>query len=309
MIRSNFWRPTNLGRRARARRLACLVLATALVACARPERDRPPLLVFAASDLRDALTEIAAAHRAAGGDSAVLVFGSTGDLATQIANGAPADLFFAANAEAIDMLAARAGIVDSTRQLYAVGRLAVIARCTRADTGRTSAEALGRGVGSEAPGSSSRTSTGETPACPSIELTDLAADRVRTVAIADPSHAPYGRAAQQALERAGLWESVGPKLVLGANISQAELFVTTGNADAGIVAVSLLHRGTRRPYTPVESSLHDPLLQTVAVVARSPRPNAARTLIAYLQSPAGRSVMERYGFAPPPARVPAPRDS
>jgi molybdate transport system substrate-binding protein len=99
-------------------------------------------------------------------------------------------------------------------------------------------------------------------------------------------------------------------LVLGANVSQAELFVTTGNADAGLIALSLLRGDNRRVYTVVDSALHDPLLQTVAVVSTSARADAARALIAHVQSADGRAVMERYGFALPPiVRAPMANDS
>ncbi len=270
----------------RVRAVVCVLLSFSLAACLRAESSgSEPLVVFAASNLRDALTEIAREHQAVGGDSIVLVFGSTGDLAKQITNGAPADLFFAADAEAIETLAASGAVVESTRQLYAVGRLAIIARCTRADT------------------------AGERGACPRLTLRDLVADSLRSVAIADPSHAPYGRAAKQAFERSGLWETVRPKLVFGASIAQAEQFVTTGNADAGVVALSLLRKGTERAYTIVDSSLHDPLLHSVAVVSRSTRRVAALALVEYIRSAAGRALMDRYGFAPPPSGVPAPRDS
>ena len=262
------------------RRLAALATLVALglatAACARGDRpagDDAPLLVFAASDLRDALGELARAHRAAGGDSLVLVFGSTGDLAAQVAAGAPADLLFAANAQAIDALAAQGLIVDSTRAVYAEGRLALVAACD--------------------------TAARERRPCRAPMLAELASPAVRTVAIADPAHAPYGMAARQALERAGLWDAVRPKLVLGANVSQAEQFVATGNADAGIVALSLVLRTPGRPHDVVDASLHDPLRQTVAVLAASRRADAAGRFLAHLRSPGGQSVMHRYGFTTP----------
>lgn len=255
------------------RRLAALVALGLTTACARGDAAREaPLVVFAASDLRDALGELARDHRAAGGDSVVLVFGSTGDLAAQVAGGAPADLFFAANAQAIDALAAEGIVVDSTRAVYAIGRLAIVAPCAAG--------------GAAAP-------------CDVPALADLARPTVRTVAIADPSHAPYGMAARQALERAGLWDAVRPKLVLGGNVSQAEQFVATGNADAGIVALSLVLRTPGRPHVVVDASLHDPLRQTVAVVAASRRQDAARRFLARLRDAGGQAIMRRYGFTLP----------
>ncbi len=279
------------------------VLGGALTGCAREQSAVDgPLLVFAAANMRDAMTDLARRHYAAGGDSAVLVFGSTGDLATQIANGAPADLFFAADSEAIEQLSAAGHLIERSRAFYAVGRLAVLARCTRADTA-ASADANSFGA------------MQQDGACPRLTLTDLATDSLRTIAIADPSHAPYGRAAQQALQRAGLWDAVRPKLVFGANISQAELFVTSGNADAGIVALSVLqengsrdgqrhipqhgNRHSKRAYTLIDASLHDALVQSVAIVSRSNRVPDAAAFIAYVQSEAGRDVLKRYGFELP----------
>lgn len=233
-----------------------------------------PIIAFAASDLRDALREVAERYQIAGGDSVVLVFGSTGDLGAQIANGAPADVFFAANAAAIDSLAAHRQIVDSTRAIYAIGRLALIAKCAPAATA--------------------------TATCDTLALADLAKPAVRTIAIADPAHAPYGLAAKQALERAGLWSRVERKLVMGANISQAEQFVATGNADAGLVALSLVLRDSTRRYTLVDSALHAPLRQTVAVIASSRHPEHAIGFVRFLRGADGQPVMRRYGFTAPP---------
>lgn len=112
--------------------LPAFALLVGAMACAgEGKNDGPasaasgPVLVYAASDLRDALADLARHYRAGGGDSLVLVFGSTGELTTQIMNGAPADIFFAANAKAIDDLAGKGLVIDSTRAVYAIGRLAV----------------------------------------------------------------------------------------------------------------------------------------------------------------------------------------
>src|SRR5688500_12573837 len=118
-----------------------------------------------------------------------LVFGSTGNLAKQIEHGAPADIFFAANQSFIDALAARNAIITQTRTLYAQGRSVLI-------TAKASGPRL-------------------------ADLRELASERVRRVAIANPAHAPYGRAAEEALRTAGLWEALRPRLVYGENIRQA----------------------------------------------------------------------------------------
>jgi molybdate transport system substrate-binding protein len=264
-------------------RTIVLFALASVVSCGREsgsastrEADEP-VLVFAASDLRDALAELARRYRTDGGDSIVLVFGSTGDLVTQIINGAPADIFFAANAKAIDDLAERGRVIDSTRAIYAIGRLAVVASC---------APALRDSMPS---------------ACPTITLPELANPQIRKVAIADPAHAPYGLAARQALERSNLWTRVQPRIVMGANISQAEQFVATGNADAGLISLSLLKRTPGRVYTLVDSALHDPLRQTVAVMSSSRRVNAAVRFLSFMSTELARSIMLNYGLNPPTA--------
>ena len=236
-------------------------------------RTAAPLLVFAAADLREALPEVAAAYRRAGGDSVTLVFGATSDLATQIANGAPADAFFAADESAVARLAAQRAIVAGTSRVYAVGRLALV---------------TGPGV------------------APVTQLGDLARPGVRTIAIADPAHAPYGRAAQQALDRAGFWTTLRPKVVFAPNVAQAFRFVQGGNADAGLVARASLgaapSAGASSPgYVLVDTALYAPIRQAAAVVASSGQQAAAVRFVAYATGAPGFAVLRRYGFAPPPA--------
>lgn len=248
---------------------------------ARP--DAAPLLVFAAADLREALPEIAAAYRRAGGDSVVLTFGATGDLATQIANGAPADVFFAADERALDTLAARGAVDAGSRRSYAVGGLALVA----------------------APGAGAVRA-----------LADLAAPAVHTVAIADPAHAPYGRAARQALERGGVWARVGPKVVYAPNVAQAYRDVTSGNADAGIVALAAVEGVPGAPpFVRVDRTLHDPVQQGAAVVRATPPADSARTaarmaaarrFLDFATLAPGFRILQRFGFEPPPVMA---RDS
>lgn len=269
---------------------AFAVSGPALAACgparAREAAPGAPLLAFAAADLREALPEVAAAYRRAGGDSVVLTFGATGDLAVQIANGAPADVFFAADTEALARLAAERAVDGRTRRVYALGRLAL----------------LGAPAGAADP----------------LRLADLAGGRVRTVSIADPARAPYGRAAREALERAGLWARVRPKLVYAPNVAQAYRAVRDGNADAGLVARASLGRASggpapggaappgaaTPPYALVDTALYAPIRQAAAVVASTARGGRARRFLAYATGPAGFAVFARYGFAPPPAPAP-----
>jgi molybdate transport system substrate-binding protein len=121
------------------------------------------------------------------------------------------------------------------------------------------------------------------------------------VAIANPEHAPYGRAARQALEAAGAWDAVSPRLVLGENIMHAYQFVRTGNADAGLVALGLVRgvSGPPVPYTLVDSALHAPLRQVAGVVAGTGRAEQARRFLDFVMSADGRGVLARFGFERP----------
>jgi len=205
------------------RRAAFLLVASFLVASCVGVNSRPavpanePLILFAAADLQFALTEIATDFAAQGHATPSISFGSTGTFTQQIENGAPADVFFAADESYLAALEAKGLVLGGTRQPYAVGRIVLVER-------------------SGLP--------------PVTALSDLARPEIRKVAIANPEHAPYGRAAREALLRSGAWPSVEPKLVLGENISQTFQFVQTGNADAGIVALSLALGVPGTRYTP-----------------------------------------------------------
>lgn len=233
---------------------------------AAEERAPEPLLVLAASDLQFALPEVAAAFEARTGVPVELVLGSTGNLATQIENGAPGDVFLAADEAFVARLERGGHAREGSRRVYAVGRLALVWR---------------PGVAEPA------------------ELASLADPAYRTVAIANPEHAPYGAAARAALRSAGVWDAVQPRLVLGENVAQTMQFVRTGNADAGLVALGVAIRPGGVPFRAVDPSLHPPLRQAGAVLRESTRPGAAEAFLAELAGPAGREVLGRYGFEPP----------
>jgi molybdate transport system substrate-binding protein len=250
------------------RAVIALTMVAVLVTAFAPgmAADPPALTVFAASDLTFALKEIAAAFEQAMKVKVTLVFGSTGNLAKQIEHGAPADVFFAANQSFIDHLAARNAIITETRALYGQGRIVLI-------TARSSGSRL-------------------------EDLRALLSSRVRRVAIANPAHAPYGKAAEEALRTAGLWDALQPKLVYGENIRQALQYVETGAAEAGIVALSVADVPTVH-VTPIDPALHQPLNQAAAVVRRSARPEMGLAFLQFVNGPAGRVVMKRYGFLLP----------
>src|SRR6059036_4109772 len=171
--------------------LAWLALGPGPAVAAEP----PSLTVFAAADLTFAFKELAPRFEKATGARVTLVFGSTGTFAQQIRQGGPADVFFAADQSFVEALAAGGVLLRETRTLYAQGRIVL-----------ATARAFGPKL---------------------TDLRSLLDPRVRHVAIANPVHAPYGRAAEQALRRAGLWEALRPKLVYAENIRQALQYVQT----------------------------------------------------------------------------------
>ena len=245
------------------RRIVFLALGLVLAAGsgARAQPVAPAITVYAASDLDMAFREIKPIFEKATGTRVTLVMGSTGNLAKQIEHGAPADVFFAANASFVDDL--QGAVIPQTRALYAQGRI-VLATPTKSTV-------VVR------------------------ELADLLKPEVRRVAIANPAHAPYGRAAQEALESAGVWERLKPKLVYGENIRHTLQFVETGAVEAGIVALSVAGVPDVR-YVPIDLKLHKPLNQVAAVVKRSARPELGVAFIQFLNGPEGRPIMKRYGF-------------
>lgn len=247
--------------------LAALLLVAVASGCARsPAADgAEPLLVAAASDLRPAFEELGARFEADTGTQVTFSFGSSGQLKEQVLQGAPFDLFASADVGFVDEVVAAGRGDGSTTQTYGFGRLVVWSRDVR-----------------------------------SRSLAALADPEVRTVAIANPEHAPYGRAARQALQAAGVWEAVQPKLVLGDNVSDTLRLATSGNADAAVVALSLVAGDGPGDWAEVPAALHDPLEQALVVTARDPkRAASARSFAAFLASPKSRATMQRHGFVLP----------
>ena len=195
-----------------------------------------------------------------------LVFGSTGQLAQQIENGAPFDLFAAANIAYVEQLRDKGLILADTVALYAEGRIVL---------------AVNRQAGVAA-----------------TTLAELLDPAIQRVAIANPEHAPYGLAAKEALVSAGLWAAVEPKLVYGENVRQALQFIQTGDAQAGIVALSIADT-PEVTWTLIDATLHKPLRQALGVVAASAQPDGARAFAAFVASEEGRAIMQRYGFSLP----------
>lgn len=226
----------------------------------------PPLTVFAAADLGFAFKEIVPRFEKSVGAKVSLVLGSSGNLATQIEHGAPADVFFSADQAFVDRLAARGVVIAESRAVYAQGRIVL---------------ATARSFGPRL-----------------TDLRQLRDARIRHVAIANPLHAPYGRAAEEALRKVGLWETVKPKLVFGENIRHALQFIQSGAAEAGIVALSVANV-PEVEWAPIDPSLYLPLQQVAVVVKRTPRPEQGVAFVQFVNGSEGRPIMKRYGFIVP----------
>lgn len=233
----------------------------------------PTVSVAAASDLRYAMDDLVAEYQPLHPDQSVAVtYGSSGNFLAQITEGAPFDVFFSADiAYPHQLEAAGLAAADSTR-LYAEGRIVVWVR----DASPIDVDDLGIKA-----------------------VLDPAAERV---AIANPEHAPYGRAAQSAMEAAGVWDQVQPRIVLGENISQTAQFVESGAADIGVIALSLAiapplcHEGR---YALVPQDLHPAIDQGAVVLDAATDPAAAQTFLDFVLGPEGRTVLDRYGFLVP----------
>jgi molybdate transport system substrate-binding protein len=225
------------------------------------------LIVSAAANVTFAFQELGPLFEHATGTQVLFNFGSSGQLAQQIERGAPADVFIAANAAFVEMLERQGLIIPETRRQYARGRLTL---WTRAD----SPLRLTR-------------------------LENVAHADVRRMAIANPTHAPYGMAAREALQSAGIWEQIQPKLVLGENVRQTLQYAATGNVDVAIVALSLSVQHEGR-WVLIPEALHQPIVQTLAVMNRTRHELQARQFVAFVIGPQGQAVLRKYGFVLPP---------
>jgi molybdate transport system substrate-binding protein len=245
-------------------RALCTAITAVLLASSSLAAAEQPLRVAAAADLARAVKDLAARYQQASGRSAAVTLGSTGLLARQIAEGAPFDLFLAANVEAVDEVVAAGACRGDSRQRYARGRLAIW-------------------------------TAGKLPTTPQA----LAEPRWKKIAIANPAHAPYGRAAMQAFDALGIADALRSRLVFGENVQQALQFAQSGNADAAVVALSLVIGGDR-PYLLVDEKLHRPIEQALVICGKDPaRLQQARELVALLRSSDGAAILRRYGFVVP----------
>lgn len=248
--------------------LVCCLAMWIVAASAHADQAAPA--VAAAADLKFALPEIARAFEREGGRKLRLSFGSSGMLAQQIMQGAPFELFFSADESYVAMLQ-RNGRGEDGGRPYALGRIALF-------------------IPNGSPVHADR------------NLRDLTAavrdGRLKRLAIANPEHAPYGRAAREALQHLGIWEALGDKLVLGENAAQAAQFAASGSAQAGIIPLSLTRAtdlATRGAFVTLPEAWHAPLRQRMVLVKGAG--DTARQFQAFMQTPAARAILERHGFA------------
>lgn len=220
------------------------------------------LTVAAAADLIQAQPELAATFGKRSHVRVVFSPGASGELARQIENGAPFDVFLSANEKYVTDLSARGFVLPASVVVYAQGRLGLWSKENNIRT-----------------------------------VNELGKTNVRIVALPNPRFAPYGLAAQQLLEAEGLWSRLQPKIVLGENVSQAMQFAETGNADAVITSWTLVVQrgGVLLP------AKHAPILQAAGIVARTRQFDLASRFIEFLRGSEGQAILSRHGLMAPPA--------
>jgi len=247
----------------------CMLLITGVNRSAAEE-----ITIAAASDLNFAFKEIVAEYEKATGNHVKLTLGSSGNFYAQIQNGAPFDLYFSADIAYPRKLEEAGLTVPGSLYQYAVGRIVLW-------TGNGSHLDFSKG----------------------LEI--LSEPTIRKIAIANPKHAPYGRAAVAAMEHAQVYDRVKDKLVLGENISQAAQFIESGAADVGIIALSLALAPPMQAaghYWEIPADAHPPIEQGAVVLRSGKNQESAKAFLSFIQSAEGQRMMKRYGFV-----VPSPR--
>ncbi len=245
---------------------AAILLLLAVVFCLPAEAD--PLRVAAAANLQKVFTEaLLPAFTKQTGVPVQVTYGATKLLAAQIENGAPVDVFVAADTASPDKLLAEKLLAAGTVKPYAVGRLVVWSRRDAAHHPRT--------------------------------LQELGSPVYAKIAYANPRTAPYGLAAQQAFAKLGLSATVAPRLVQAENIGQALQFAQSGNADAALTALSLVIDDKTDPYFVVPDTLHAPIVQSLGLVKTTTQTTQALQLIDFLTGRDAAKIWKRYGYTLP----------
>jgi molybdate transport system substrate-binding protein len=247
------------------RRIALAALLVIAGGCEKKAPSNAPAKTFrvaAASDLAKAFDEVGKAYTKQSGVTPVFDFGSSGLLAKQIEQGAPFSMLAAANKSFADQVV-KAGKCDAaTEALYSRGRIIVWGK-----------------DGSPA------------------KLEDLVDPKYKRIAIANPDHAPYGKAAVEAMQKAAIYDQVKDRLVLAENVQASMTYAKEGQVDVAFAAVSLAIANDVKGYLPIELDLYSPLEQTMVVCGKGPEADAAREFAKFVVSDAGKAIMEKYGFS------------
>ena len=244
--------------------LLAATIMLGVVSCSSDSRnDEPELIVAAAANLTNVSSEIGQRFTDKTGVRVIFTFGATADLTRQIENGAPFDVFVAADTVHVERLQTQGLLATDTPQIYARGRLVVWTPA----------------------GSQLRLQT----------IQDLVKPEFGRIAIAKPDIAPYGAAAVQCLRATGLWEQIIPRVVYGQNVAQVKQFAATGNAEAGFIPMALVKRG-EGSFLEVDQNLHQPIEQAAGVVKNSSKPVPAQRFVDFLMSDEGQRILEAAGY-------------
>jgi molybdate transport system substrate-binding protein len=227
------------------------------------------LTVAAASNLTDALAEIGPRFTSKTGIPVVFSFGATADLAKQIENGAPFDVFAAADTEHVEQLERQGLLTPGTHALYARGRLVMWLP----------------------PGSNLKVE----------RIQDITAGAFERIAIAKPDVAPYGRAAVESLRRLGIWNDIEERVVYAQNVSQAKQYAATGNTEVAFIPLALVKPG-EGSYLEVSDELHQPIDQALGIIKDSPKQTEARQFVDFLLSEEGQELLSKKGYRKPQAK-------
>jgi molybdate transport system substrate-binding protein len=251
--------------------LACALLV--VCGCQSPalkpgQAESEELIVAAASNLTDAFAEVRSRFTNKTSIRVVLSFGATADLARQIENGAPFDVFAAADTEHIEQLERQGLITPGTRAVYARGRLVIWLPA----------------------GSDLRVE----------HIEDIKAKAFERIAIAKPDVAPYGRAAVESLQKLGIWNEIAGRVIYGQNVSQTKQYAATGNAEVAFIPLALVKPGEGN-YLEVGDELHQPIDQALGIIKDSRKQAAARQFVDFLLSDEGQELLSKKGYRRPPA--------
>ena len=248
---------------------ACIFLAGCRQQPADSQQGAQEITIAAAANLTEAFAEVAKQFTAKTGVRVIYSFGSTADLTKQIENGGPFDVFASADVEHIDELNQKGLIVPDSRAVYARGRLVLW-------TPPQSQVKVNR-------------------------LEDVTSADVKTVAIAKPDLAPYGRATVETLKALNIWPQVEPKVVYGTNVSNTKQYATSGNADVAFIPLALVKNGEGQSIE-VDERLHQPIDQAMAIVKASGKQDQARRFLNFVLGDDGQAILQQFGYSHPSAK-------